>query len=98
MDLETERNEQYQRKLEWILDQISILPPLEDESNENYHFFLDALFYRFQTAIDATMDVVAMLCKDIGESVSDDYNNIEMLGTHQIFNQNQVKYLKKKNP
>lgn len=40
---------------------------------------VDATLYRVQTAIDAAMDLVAMVVKDKGLEVSDDYSNIKKL-------------------
>ncbi|MCK4284641.1 MAG: DUF86 domain-containing protein, partial [Candidatus Lokiarchaeota archaeon] len=66
------RTEQYRRKLEFIIEKISVLPDNLDEDK----FHVDALFYRLQVSIDAAMDVIAMLCKDLGITVKDDYSNI----------------------
>ena len=74
------RIEQYHRKLEFIIDKITVLP---NNIEENI-FFLDALFYRLQVSIDAAMDIVAMLCKDLGITVKDDYSNIDELKTLNI--------------
>jgi uncharacterized protein YutE (UPF0331/DUF86 family) len=46
---------------------------------------MDALFNRLQISVDAAMDVVAMLCKDWGITVKDDYSNIDELETLGIF-------------
>ena len=75
------RIDQYRRKLEFIVDRITILPKNVEENI----FFLDALFYRLQVSVDAAMDVVAMLCKDLGITVKDDYSNINELETLDIF-------------
>jgi uncharacterized protein YutE (UPF0331/DUF86 family) len=75
------RIDQYRRKLEFIIDKITILP---DNIEENI-FLMDALFYRLQVSVDAAMDVVAMLCKDLGITVKDDYSNIDELETLDIF-------------
>ncbi|MHA1150645.1 MAG: hypothetical protein ACTSR8_20685 [Promethearchaeota archaeon] len=37
---------------------------------------MDALFYRLQIGIDATMDIVAMLCKDYGITSKNNYTNL----------------------
>jgi uncharacterized protein YutE (UPF0331/DUF86 family) len=78
--MDVERQNQYSWKLEFIIDKISRLPenPAEDE------FYWDALFYRLQVSIDTSMDVIAMLCKDVGISVGDDYSNIESLRSNSI--------------
>lgn len=43
------------------------------------------------------MDVVAMLCKDLGEEVVDDYNNLENLHRKAIFDTDFTEQLKKMN-
>ena len=91
------RREQYQRKLEFIIDKVNRLP----EAVENDEVRQDALYYRLQNAIDAAMDVVAMLCKDLGFTVKDDYVNLETLEQEGIFTQeivvstSQVKWFEK---
>ncbi|MHA1731691.1 MAG: type VII toxin-antitoxin system HepT family RNase toxin [Promethearchaeota archaeon] len=70
-----DRKQQYRRKFDFITDKLSHLPENLDEDE----FYSDALFYRLQVSIDAVMDVVAMYCKDVGLTVSDDYSNIDHL-------------------
>jgi len=68
------RLEKYQRKFNYIITKLERLPHnLEDE------FMFDALLYRLHTSIEALMDVVAMLVRDYGGEVKDDYTNIETL-------------------
>jgi len=87
------RTEQYRRKLEFIIEKISVLPDnLEDDK-----FHVDALFYRLQVSIDATMDVIAMLCKDLGISVKDDYSNIDELEKIMIFSSKIIQDLRRWN-
>lgn len=87
------RIEQYKRKLEFIIDKITVLP---EELDDN-EFFLDALFYRLQISIDASMDVVAMLCKDLGITVKDDYSNLDELEKLSIFTPRLINDLRKWN-
>ena len=87
------RKDQYSRKLEFIIDKISLLP---DNIEENI-FYIDALFYRLQISIDAAMDVVAMLCKDLGITVRDDYSNIDELESLKIFQMDLLKDLRRLN-
>ena len=75
------RRDQYTRKLEFIADKIGVLP---ENVNDNV-FLMDALFYRLQVSIDAAIDIVAMLCKDLGITVKDDYSNIDELENLNIF-------------
>jgi len=87
------RKDRYRRKLEFIIDKISILP---DNIEENI-FYIDALFYRLQVSIDAAMDVIAMLCKDLGITVRDDYSNIDDLESLNIFQKDLLKNLRRLN-
>ena len=76
-----ERKSQYKRKINFIAERINNLP----EHPEENEFLIDALFYRLQITIDASMDIIAMLCKDLGIKVEDDYSNIEHLKEVKIF-------------
>ena len=84
------RREQYKRKLEFIADKIAVLP----ENFDDNLFMLDALFYRLQVSIDAVMDVIAMLNKDLGITVKDDYSNIDELDKLNIFPDNLLKQIR----
>ena len=75
------RIEQYKRKFNFIIDKIMVLP----ENVKEEVFLMDALFYRLQVSIDAAMDVIAMLSKDLGVTVKDDYSNIDELKSFNIF-------------
>ena len=87
------RIDQYRRKLEFIIEKISILP---NNVEENI-FFMDALFYRLQVSVDAAMDIVAMLCKDLGITVKDDYSNIDELEPLEIFSKEFLNELRRLN-
>ncbi len=87
------RIDQYRRKLEFIIDKITILP---NNIEENI-FFIDALFYRLQVSVDAAMDIVAMLCKDLGITVKDDYSNIDELENLDIFSKEFLDELRRLN-
>jgi len=87
------RIEQYKRKLEFIIDKITVLPEKLDDNK----FFLDALFYRLQISIDASMVVVAMLCKDLGITVKDDYSNLDEIEKLSIFLPGLINELRKWN-
>ncbi len=75
------RRDQYIRKLEFIADKITVLP----ENVKDNIFLMDALFYRLQVSIDAAIDIIAMLSKDLGITVKDDYSNIDELENLYIF-------------
>jgi len=75
------RRDQYTRKLEFIADKITVLP----ENVKDNIFLMDALFYRLQVSIDAAIDIIAMLSKDLGITVKDDYSNLDELENLNIF-------------
>ncbi len=75
------RRDQYIRKLEFIADKITVLP----ENVKDNIFLMDALFYRLQVSIDAAIDIIAMLSKDLGITVKDDYSNLDELENLNIF-------------
>ncbi|KKN34627.1 hypothetical protein LCGC14_0791740 [marine sediment metagenome] len=87
------RKNQYKRKSEFIIDKITHLPENIDENK----FFIDALFYRLQISIDASMDIVAMLCKDLGITVQDDYSNLDELEKISLFTPGLINNLRKWN-
>ena len=75
------RRDRYIRKLEFIADKITVLP----ENVKDNIFLMDALFYRLQVSIDAAIDIIAMLSKDLGITVKDDYSNLDELENLNIF-------------
>jgi uncharacterized protein YutE (UPF0331/DUF86 family) len=69
-----ERIERYKDEINYIVRNVeSIQKDAESELE------LGGIFYGLHTAIEASMDVVAMLLKDMGEVVEDDYSNITRL-------------------
>jgi uncharacterized protein YutE (UPF0331/DUF86 family) len=56
-----------------------------------------ALLYSLQVCVDVAMDVVAMLVKDIGLNVEDDYTNIEKLLNHEVITKDEATLLKQYN-
>ncbi len=68
------RQQRYHQKRDFILEKLSSLPARPRTAVE-----VDAILYRIQVAIEAAVDIVAMLVKDKGYSVGDDYHNIGKL-------------------
>lgn len=69
-----ERRKRYQEKLNFLIDTLALFnsdPKTRDQ--------IDALLYRVQISIETTMDLCAMLTKDLGITVGDDYENISKL-------------------
>ena len=87
------RKDQYNHKFEFIIDKLSLLP----ENIEENIFYIDALFYRLQVSVDAAMDIIAMLCKDLGITVKDDYSNIDELEDLDLFQKKLLRELRRLN-
>lgn len=85
-----DRLSQYRRKIEYVVSKLTSLP---SDLDDVYHF--EALLYRLHTSIDALMDVVAMLVKDLGLEVGDDYSNIEKLEEAGVLSGDMAGFLRK---
>lgn len=71
--MEKDRLSQYRRKIDIIVEKLEKLP------EEPEGLLVDAVLYGVQVSIDAMIDITAMLVRDSGEEVSDDYYNIDKL-------------------
>ncbi|TES98794.1 MAG: DUF86 domain-containing protein [Promethearchaeota archaeon] len=76
------RNKRYKDKIQHIFDYIQDLPLIPKNELEKR-----GIFYSLQTSIEAMVDLIAMLVKDLGIQVKDDNNNI-----------NEIIRIKKLNP
>ncbi len=74
-----ERIERYRDKMNYVVRNMeSVQKDAESELE------LGGIFYGLHTAIAASMDMVAMLLKDMGDVVRDDYSNITRLKEIEI--------------
>lgn len=58
---------------------------------------IDGVLYRVHTSIEAAMDLAAMLVRDIGIEVGDDYDNIETLKEKKVIDAELADELKRLN-
>lgn len=79
MGKDSKRLARYKQKINFVAEKIGSLPKKIDNQ-----LTIDATLYRIQTAIDGAMDVVAMMVKDKGKEVGDDYENIHKLQSLKI--------------
>lgn len=56
-----------------------------------------AVLYSILTAVEAVMDIVAMLVKDLGFEVGDDYSNIKKLTDEWVLNEEDADLLRRFN-
>jgi uncharacterized protein YutE (UPF0331/DUF86 family) len=94
MELNKERKDRYLSKMGFIIEKLYTLP---DEIDSLEELEIDGVLYRVQTSIDATLDIVAMMVRDIGIEVEDDYENIEILKNKKVIDPNLADELKKLN-
>lgn len=72
--MKEERVLRYREKLRYVEDHLSELPGKPEGDLE-----LGGVFYYIHTSVEAGMDLLAMMLKDMGNVVDDDYTNIERL-------------------
>lgn len=72
--MKDERLIRYREKIDYIVRSLESIP--EDPTGD---LEISGVFYKLHTSIEAAMDLVAMLLKDLGRKVEDDYRNIEAL-------------------
>lgn len=82
------RHFKYQRKIGFITEKMESIVPLPADLP------IDAVLYRVQTSIESAADLAAMLVKDLGGSVSDDYHNLDLLVKKEIISGSLAKRLK----
>lgn len=64
----------YKEKSDYIVTTIESIPDTLGSDIER-----SAAYYKLHTSIEAAMDIMAMLLKDLGKDVGDDYTNIQSL-------------------
>lgn len=94
MQMNKERLQQYSAKIDYIVEKLYTIP---DEIDLEDSLYVDGILYRVQTSIEAIMDIIAMHIHDSGISVSDDYNNIELIAKDMQLSADIVSNLKKLN-
>jgi uncharacterized protein YutE (UPF0331/DUF86 family) len=81
--MKTERARRYRDKLDLIILRAGQAQTWLDEQGSE-DFLADdktklATYKAFQEAVEASMDLVAMMCKDQGDNPQDDYGNLDRL-------------------
>ena len=72
--MDESRIKRYKDKINYIIEKVQNLS--KDPKNE---LEKDGIFYSLQTSIESTIDLIAMLVKDIGIPVKDDARNIDVI-------------------
>lgn len=88
-----EREARYGDKMNFVVEKIESIP----KGNFNEDIIRDASFYKIQVGIEGVMDRAAMLVRDSGRDVGDDYHNLELLKDEGIISGDMCGKLKKLN-
>ncbi len=83
--------EKYLQKSSYIIEKMEGLPDPETDVG------FDALLYRIHSSIEAAMDITAMLVKEYGYDVGDDYHNLELLNEKGVIDATITDRMKKLN-
>ncbi len=94
MELSDERKNRYRSKIGYIIEKMYSLP---DDTTELNELGIEGVLYRVHTSIEAAMDMAAMLVRDIGIDVGDDYDNIDILKEKKIIEAEPAEELKRLN-
>ncbi len=71
--MDESRLARYREKMEYVID------ALESIREPRTQLELSGVFYNLITSIEASMDLIAMLLRDLGERIEDDYTNVDKL-------------------
>lgn len=82
----------YKDKIDFIVSSMESIPEKPRDDIE-----ISGAFYKLHTSIEAAMDLVAMVLKDSGEKIEDDYGNIDSLKSSDIITEALAETLKKCN-
>ncbi|AKG91121.1 hypothetical protein GAH_01591 [Geoglobus ahangari] len=87
------RRKRYLEKLEWIEEEVNFTAGMDLNGNVERR----AVLYSILTAVEAAMDIVAMLLKDLGFEVEDDYSNIKKLVDEGVLSEEDADLLRRFN-
>lgn len=91
------RKTRYVQKLNELKDRIEFIESKvgwKEEFLEN-RILRKGIYKEFQEAVEITSDIIAMLVKDFGYAVEDDYRNLEIVSSKLGFEAKLVSALKK---
>ncbi len=63
----------YREKMEYVIEELNSIREPKSQLE------LSGVFYNLITSIEASMDLIAMLLRDLGERIEDDYSNVDKL-------------------
>ncbi|MDF1541409.1 MAG: DUF86 domain-containing protein, partial [Candidatus Thorarchaeota archaeon] len=79
------RLRRYKEKISYILE---CLDEIQKHLPNPSDIILYGIYYALSTAIEAAMNIIAMLCKDLGIMPKGDYENIQSLTDRKIIDGN----------
>ena len=94
MELTDERIDRYRSKIGYIIEKLYTLP---EDTTALDELGIEGILYRVHTSIEAAMDLSAMVVRDTGIDVGDDYDNIDILKEKKIIEAELADELKRLN-
>ncbi|MDO8625752.1 MAG: DUF86 domain-containing protein [Candidatus Diapherotrites archaeon] len=95
MALKAERGARYREKMELASERITNIREWHQSGSDLKSRL--ATYKAFQESAEALMDLGAMVCKDAGKTVKDDYENIQTLCTLKIIDEKLAETIKELN-
>jgi len=92
--MEEKRISRYKEKISVIAKRRDNISSWIDDRSEKGTL---AIYKAYQELVEAFTDVFAMILKDMGELVEDDYTNIERLSEKKLLDENQEALMKEAN-
>ncbi|MBS3796046.1 MAG: DUF86 domain-containing protein [Candidatus Thorarchaeota archaeon] len=92
--IDQQRLARYKAKMQYIINNLDTAEPLTENPNDIEE---RALYYCLLTAIESTMDLMAMVIKDKGAIPKGDKTNIEFLKSEGLISSDLAEHLKKCN-
>lgn len=80
-----DRTIRYKEKISYVFE---CLREIKEVLPEPSGIVLKGVYYNLSSAIESTMDMIAMLCKDLGIMPKGDYENIENLQSRGTISEN----------
>lgn len=90
--MKEKRTIRYRDKIDFIVSSMEVIPEKPEGDLE-----ISGVFYKLHTSIEAAMDLVAMVLKDSGEKIEDDYTNIASLEESKRITESLAEKLRKCN-
>lgn len=94
--MDIDRLKRYKDKIEHAEKRMNEINEWIDEFEDSEKTML-ACYKAFEEVVECCMDILAMICKDLGSTPKDDYSNIELIKDKKIITGDIAKSLRQAN-